>query len=379
MMLLIAIAENPLIPPRDEFGLPAWLWVFHLLLPFTFALHAVFMNFALGGSIVIPALWVFGRRRGRNDLIDVARAALRIMPVAVSFTITTGVAVLLFVQVMYGQFFYTANILMGWHWLMILAYLMIGFYLVYVAEGLLRRGRIRWGIVALVIVALAFLSIAHVFNNNAILSLKPELWRAIHDGTAGVHARDATWTPRYLHSIIGSIAVSGLWLAAMGRLSRTLSADSRRVAVVIGLKIALIATLFQVMSGLWFFVALEASTQKALLTFSDPRALLWGLAAVGGVVALALLWQALQRPDDARAVWQPIALIGFVLIGMSAGREAVRIEHLSRIPGALYESADVRLQSGPLAVFLIALVLGLATLTVMLRWVWTSQPREVRP
>ena len=172
---LLAAADPSLIPPRDEFGLPAWLWLFHILLPFTFALHAVFMNFAMGGAIVIPFLWIAGRRRARPELVNVARTALRMMPIAISFTITTGVAVLLFVQVVYGQFFYTANILMGWHWLAILAYLMLGFYLVYAADALLHRNRFGWGMTMLIVAALAFLSIAHVFNNNAILAIRPAL------------------------------------------------------------------------------------------------------------------------------------------------------------------------------------------------------------
>src|SRR5262249_54197505 len=141
-----------------------------------------FMNFALGGSVVVPLLWGLGRRGGRAELIEVARAALRMMPIAISFAITTGVAVLLFVQGVYGQFFYTANILMGWHWLAILMYLMVGFYLTYAADRLMQAGRTGWGILVLLVVAAAFLTIAHVFNNNAILSLRPALWQGIHDG-----------------------------------------------------------------------------------------------------------------------------------------------------------------------------------------------------
>jgi len=371
-MTLLAAGENPLIPPRDEFGLPGWLWLFHLLLPFTFALHVIFMNFALGGSIIIPLLWALGWRGGRAELNEVTRAALRIMPIAISFTITTGVAVLLFVQVVYGQFFYTANILMGWHWLAILLYLMLGFYMTYAADRLMQSGRTGWGILVLVIVAGAFLTIAHVFNNNAILSLRPGQWNSVYDGTSGVHARDPMWTPRYLHSVIGSIAVTGLWIAALGRLTRTLSQAARRTAVTSGLWIVLIATAFQIFVGVWFFVSLESATQRAMFDFADPRAILWMLGAVAGVSSIGFIWHGIQRPDNARAVWLPIALIGFVVIGMSAGREAVRINVLSRVPGALYQPSDVRVQSGSLALFLVTLVIGLATVALMLRWVWAS-------
>ena len=117
---------NPLIPPPDEFGLPAPPWVFQSLLILTFALHLVFMNFVLGGML-IQAVALCRRNAGptMRALIEILSST---MPVAVSFTITTGVAPLLFVQVLYGQFFYTSNILLGFIWLSILVWLIHAFY-----------------------------------------------------------------------------------------------------------------------------------------------------------------------------------------------------------------------------------------------------------
>ncbi len=368
---LFAQAANALIPPRDEFGLPGPLWLFHILLPFTFVLHVIFMNFALGGALVLPSIWAVGRRRDRRDLVDVAMTGMGFLPIAVSFTITTGVAVLLFVQVVYGHFFYTANILLGWQWLSLLAYLCVAFYLIYASQKLMRAGRAAPALVALVVVAASLLMVAHIFSNNAVLSIRPNLWRAMHDG-GSKHARDPMWTPRYLHSIVGSVSVTGLWLAVLGRCSHTLHEAARRAAVVTGLWIALIATVFQVAVGLWFFVSLDSSLQRSLLTFSfsDPRSMLWALAAVGGIVVIAVLWQSVQTPDRPRSVWLPVGLLGFVLVGMSAGREAVRIHALAQIPNALYQPSDVRLQSTPLAMFLIALVLGLGVVAMLLRWMF---------
>lgn len=372
--LLLAQSANGLIPPRDEFGLPGPLWLFQILLPFTFALHAVFMNFALGGTLVLPALWVVARRRDRKDMVDVALAGMSFLPIAVSFTITTGVAVLLFVQVVYGHFFYTANILLGWQWLSLLVYLAVGFYLVYLAKTLMLNGRVALALVTLLLVAASFLMVAHIFNNNAVLSLRPDLWRAMHDGGTK-HARDAMWTPRYLHSIVGSVAVTGLWLAVLGRCSQTLHEATRRAAVVIGLWTAFVATVFQVVTGFWFFVALERPAQQAMLSFSisDPRTLLWGFAVIVAFIEIAVLWQAVQYPDRPRSVWLPVGLVGFVLVGMSAGREALRAHTLAQIPNALYQSADVRLQAGPLIMFLVALVLGLGVVGVLLTWIFPRQ------
>lgn len=366
--LLMLAGVEALIPPRDEFGLPAPLWVFHVALPVSFALHAVFMNFTLGGALVVPILWFIGRRRAKPELAEMARTAMRVMPVAVSFTITTGVPLLLFVQAMYGHVFYTANILLGWQWLSLLAYLMVGFYLVYFAARLMDRGRDGPAYVVLVAVAVAFTMVAHVFNNNAVLSVRPELWEAMHAGRTGRHAADPMWIPRFLHTLIGSVAITGLWLAAIGRIRMSMSADARRASIVVGLRIALAATGLQALSGVMLLVSLDPSTQKALLTFGDVRSVGWALAAVGGILAIGLLWQCQQQPERARSVWLPVALIGFVLLGMSAGRELVRLEMLGRFPRALYTAADVRTQSGPIIVAVVTLVLGVAVIAWMLSW-----------
>lgn len=57
-----------------------------------------------------------------------ARALATRLPVAVALTITLGVAPLLFVQVLYGQFFYTSSILLGYVWLTLLLILLLGYY-----------------------------------------------------------------------------------------------------------------------------------------------------------------------------------------------------------------------------------------------------------
>lgn len=378
-LLVLAESAHALVPPRDEFGVPGPLWVFQILLPFTFALHAVFMNFVLGGVLVLPVLWAVARRRDRQELVDVAMAGMSYLPIAVSFTITSGVAALLFVQVVYGHFFYSANILLGWQWLSLLAYLAIGFYLVYYARHLMLAGRAALALITLVLVAASFLMVAHIFNNNAVLSLRPDLWRAMHDGGTK-HARDAMWTPRYLHSIVGSVAVTGLWLAVLGRCVHTLHEAARRAAVVTGLWTALTATVFQVVTGFWFFVALERPAQQAMLSFSirDPRTLLWGFAVIVAFVQIAVLWQAVQRPERPRSVWLPAGLVGFVLIGMSAGREALRAHTLALIPNALYQPTDVRLQTTPMLLFLLALIVGLAVVAMLLCWLFV-RPEAAPP
>ena len=49
----------------------------------------------------------------------------------ISLAITTGIAPLLFVQLLYQQYFYTATILIGWAWLLFVVLLMLGYYAAY--------------------------------------------------------------------------------------------------------------------------------------------------------------------------------------------------------------------------------------------------------
>ncbi len=115
-----------LIPTLDPNPLPAPYWVFKLLLIVTFFLHIVAMNFMLGGGVLaLAAKWRSKNRESGNRMFfDVAKK----LPVLLPATITLGIAPLLFVQVLYGQFFYTSSILMAWPWFLVLVFLTIAYY-----------------------------------------------------------------------------------------------------------------------------------------------------------------------------------------------------------------------------------------------------------
>ncbi|MFO0973378.1 MAG: hypothetical protein U1A27_08085 [Phycisphaerae bacterium] len=376
MMSAPLLADAELVPPLDEFGLPGPVWLFRALLLVTFAAHVVFMNFALGAGVLIPAIWRLGRRGDRPEAIELALCLTGAWPIAVSFTITSGVAVLLFTQVLYGHVFYTANILMGWRWLALVAYLVVGFYAVYGLKRALHRQHVAVGMALCVLALACFLSAAHAFNNNAILSLRPGLWRDIATGQRHPYASDPMWVPRYLHTIIGSLAVSGLWMVALGRGSRSLGDAARRLAGSAGLRVTLWATVAQVLSGAWLLAALDGATRASLFSFTEPRGIAWFLAAAAGIVTIGVLLRAVERPQEPRSFWLPAGLIAAVLLGMSAGREQIRVETLSKLGRALYEPTDVRMQTGPLVAFLAVLIAGAVVIVVMLRWLRSAPARS---
>ena len=129
------------IPALDPAPIPGPPWLFHLLWVVTFLVHLLFVNVVLGGSVLGTAALAIGPGRGPG-----AGSPLVLREVnawAISLAITFGIAPLLFMQVLYGRFFYTATVLVAWAWLGMLGLLMAGYYLNYVAKYRLRPGRTR--------------------------------------------------------------------------------------------------------------------------------------------------------------------------------------------------------------------------------------------
>src|SRR4030066_1191384 len=116
---------DSIIPVIDPMPLPAPFWLFKFLLVFTFILHIIAMNFMLGGGIIAFFARLFSKSENHQRLFE---DTSRKIPSLLAATITLGVAPLLFVQVLYGQFFYTSSILMAWPWFLVIVLLTVGYY-----------------------------------------------------------------------------------------------------------------------------------------------------------------------------------------------------------------------------------------------------------
>ena len=103
------------IPYPDPMPLPAPVWLLRTLLLLTFFLHILFMNTLLGGTAI--ALGCSLQRRSSKFAALLAADLGRMLPSVFAFTITLGVAPLLFLQVIYGHLLYTSSILMAVPWL----------------------------------------------------------------------------------------------------------------------------------------------------------------------------------------------------------------------------------------------------------------------
>jgi hypothetical protein len=109
---------------RDPAGIPSHPIIFLVLGVLTWALHVAAVQVMLGAS----ALVLYGAFSRDAHWRRLAAAMLTTAKVAVSVAIVIGVAPLLFVQVIYDPFWYTANVLSA-RWVIGFIVILIGAYM----------------------------------------------------------------------------------------------------------------------------------------------------------------------------------------------------------------------------------------------------------
>jgi hypothetical protein len=352
----------PAIPVLDPTPLPAPAWLFHVLLLLTFFIHILFLNVTLGGAVIgtiHAALAKSPEAPGRR----LGRLLVGLLPASVSFTVTTGVAPLLFIQLLYGQVFYAATVLVGWLWLAIVPLIVVGYYSVYLykfevgAPG----GRTAW----LGIAGACFVTVAAVQTLVNVLQLTPPRWAAVANAVRVV-VQDPTILPRYLHFLLASLAVAGIFLAvvAVERAHRTPDPFfvwlARR-----GVFWALAATGLQMADGFWFLFSLPRDLLIALVGGQTWPTIHLAIGMGLGLLTLILL-SGLREPERQRVLVRFTAgALSFTVFAMIGLRDVVR---------AMYLSPLIRLRELPRAtqadvtiLFVVVFLLGLATVAWMVR------------
>jgi len=363
---------NPdLIPALDAAGMPGPGWLFHALLVFTFFLHMLFMNLTLGGTLLAVFSHLAGG--GRRDRPQGALAA-RLMAVnnyGISLTITTGVAPLLFIQVLYQQYFYSATILIGGVWLAFLLLLTIGYYSAYLYKfkGAPTRG--RGGGLWLVVSAVMFLSIAMVHVSVNLLHAQPEKWADFASGAACVLA-DPTFVPRLLHFVLAGIGFSALVASwwAVRRAQAGADVELNTAIASYAWKWALWTTVLQVVDG---FVLLLVLPRPVLIGFMQGGAATMVPLTVGILVGVGLLVMLARVSDPVASAGTVTGTLGAMVVAiaiMSVTRHQVRVIYLE--PATRLFEARVVPQWVNFGLWVGLLVIGLATVAYMVKRVLTE-------
>lgn len=353
---------TPLVPLGDPLPQPAPPVLVWALLQLTFLLHVVAMNLVLGGSL----LALHGRFSRRAD--DAALRARLLsafdkgLPVAIAATVTLGVAPLLFVQVLYGRVFFTSSILMGWYWLALVPLVIAGYYGAYLRA--FRGARLgRAGAWAAAAVAAAFAAAAFVQVTNATRALRPETFAATYAADPrglSLNLGDPSFWPRYLHLLLGAVAVAALALAVYGGTRRQAEPELARWAVRRGTTLFAVVTGANVFAGMALLIAVP---KPLLLRLVGGDA--WSMTLLAGSILLAvalsgaaLLALGTRNPFAGTPVLTALLLatLSFMLLLRDDLRRlALRLAELET-------PAWVAPQWGPFAVFVACLLAAVVTI-----------------
>ncbi len=354
---------NGFVPGPDALPLPAPVWLFTALLHLTLLVHLLLMNALLGGGL-LALLSRFSRERP-GDLHDqLFRRVSKLLPTLVAGTVTFGVAPLLFLQVLYGQFFYTATIIMGWPWFLVTVFLILAYYGLYLNS--FRGERLGdWRGPVFAASVLLLLLIGFVFSNVSTLALTPDRWPGLYfhaPGGTSWNLGEPTLWPRWLHMALGTVAVGGLWLALLARW-RGHSPELRAFLHRRGMTAFLWGTALNVPVGLWLLTTLPRGIRLSLMGGSPHGT---GLLVAGLVLAAPLLWLSWRGRQEGDSSLAPLSALTVVtMLVMILLRQAVRDSYLA----GLYRPQEmvVRTQGLNLVLFAVLLVGCLAVVVWMLR------------
>jgi hypothetical protein len=351
------------IPSPDPIPLPAPVALLKFLLIFTFILHILAMNLALGGGVITAVSHWRGRLRRSQRHLRLAEEISHRLPPAMALTITLGIAPLLFVQVLYGQFFYTSSILLGWVWLGMLGLLLLGYYGYYWYAFRWQQlgAAAAWVITA----AVALLSVIPViFTTNVTLMLQPERWQALY--VAGSHWNwgDPAVVPRFLHFLVASVAVAALGVLLHGLTARKRDPDYaswvRRYAALWFVA----ATVVQYGVGIWFLTRMPKNIWTLFLGGSPTATGVFSAAVLLSLVAIILVVVSCFAQKAALPALTGVgSLVGTVCL-MAVMRDIVRDAYLA--PYFRPQELVVVPQWGVVILFAVLLVAGLGVVGYML-------------
>ncbi len=347
------IMENIIIPSADN--LPVhWLW-FQVLLVITFSLHLLFVNLILGGSI----LSIVDRLRGEK-----LNVFSKNLPVLVALTINLGVPPLLFVQVLYGQFFYTSSVLMAVFWIAVIPVLILAYYGTYIYVKKAERFE-KWSFISLIVSVLFMLYVAFMYVNNSTLALNPKDWMSYFQNQNGtlLHLNDKSIWPRFLHFILASVAIAAIGKSVFYKYSKKITDEIKTIVIKKNLKIFAWITIFQILVGSWFWLSMPKEVWKAFMGSNLAATI---LMILGWILALGMLHFSFSGKLKGTLILGLAEVFIMVII-----REFSRSAYLKEIfhPSQLINNHQV----SSLIVFLVIFIVGIGTIYYLIRLISKSK------
>ena len=315
-----------------------WIW-FQILLILTTFMHLVAVDIMLGSGVIA---FVTPLIKGES-MLPMSREIAGTLPYSIAFAINFGVAPLLFLQVLYGHFFYTSSVLMAVFWLSIVFLLIVSYYSVYLFN--LRYDRAGHNSLLLGLSVFLLMLVAFVVSNNISLMQTPESWLRYFDNRGGtmLSSEDIVLLPRYIHFMTSSIAVGGLMIAAYYEFKRRRGAEDVEYWISYGSNWFTLGTIINFGVGFWFFSRLYGN----VIDPAEPSGKLFVLFVIGAVVTIMIALISAQVKKIYKAVSYTLATILLMVMVREIARNTYLRDYvnLSELP--------VTGQYSPLFVFLV--------------------------
>lgn len=346
---------DSIIPTADTIPVH-WLW-FQVLLIITFFIHMILMNFLLGGSLL--TLWdLFS---GKPD-----KKASGSIPTLVALTVNFGVPPLLFVQVLYGHFFYSSSVMLAVPWILVIPILILAYYGAYLfvkqsdRAPVLSKG-------ALIFTSLSLLYIAFVFVNNNTLAIQPERWGIYFQDPGGwnLNLGEPTLWSRYLHFLLAALGIGALGRAFVYHYSK-MDDKEKEGQIRRNLKIFAWITVIQFAIGSWFWLSMPESVWKI---FMGGSFFATAMMVIGWLLALLILHSAFTGRLKSAMILGGLEVLVMVIV-----RDLARGAYLKDLfqPSQLENVGE----PSPLIAFLLVFVVGLLALYFMIRLIFKSKTTQ---
>lgn len=375
------------IPSPEPIALPGPEPLLHVLLVAGFLFHAIFMNIVLGGTpIMVLTEWIAQRTQNLH-FVRLGKTLAALLPGAMALAVVLGVAPLLFVQILYGQLMYTAAILIGNVWAMVIVMLIVGYYGLYLfkyGRSLLRdwpRLRLAIGIVS----AAMFLCTALVFVTMSVLMLNPERWLAVHAHGFIEALAVPSILPRYLHMVLAATAGAGMVLILYGvvlqspwrsRIKSLGETPPNYGAWVVryGAGWALVGTLPQIVVGPWLLMSLPPAVRGVLIDGGSTPSIVFFTALTFALLALVLLNASIIAPQARAFAAGGVASLAVTMSLMAVVRDRVRALWLT--PHFDTTTLPVSPQWGFIALFAVFLLFAVVLISYLVRSYIRSSPLQ---
>ena len=355
-LIAATVAQVPM-PSHDPLGYPVPAILLQILSYFTLGLHFIAVNFTLGCLLYL--LWT--RVRRSNDGADKFLSAS--LPLGFSYLVTLGIPPLLFVQVLYGQMFYSSSVIIGAFWILVVPLLILAYGMLYLNK-LKKDAKPNVQLAVLGVALLAMLTVGFIYVNNLTLSMTPDTWLnkyAANPAGSQLNHEEPTLFARYLLFMSPPLVVAGAALVLVGIFrSKWRGDDSGHAITALGMKGHLIGRVVTLAAA----GALVASMPTEIFgaAMEGPARLFLMIGMVLGALATVLVVLSAKKKVALFGVIGAVLMVLEVIM-LAVTRDFVRQAYLQ--PHFSFADVPVFDQWGMVGIFVSSLVLGLALLIVL--------------